>query len=89
MRSCAFCPYRSRLRPVREQDSRLSLLLVIRTVTLVLVSSALRKFKLPSEVLWLMLRSTLSQLEEVIGVQRSVLSIPFQSKLRESAAHVP
>jgi len=89
MKSCAFFQFKSKPRLVKELDSRLSLLPVIKQDTLLLVSSVPRKSKLPLRVHWLTLRSTLFQLEEVIGVQRSVPSILFQSKLRESVVHVP
>jgi len=51
MRLCAFFQFKSKPRPVKEPDSRLLLLAEIDKVTLVLVSSALRKSKLPSRVL--------------------------------------
>jgi len=89
MKSCASFPSKSRQRPVKEPDSRPLLPLVTNQDTLELVSSVPRKSKLPLRVPWLMPRSTLSQSEEVIGVQRSVPSIPSQSRLRESAVHVP
>jgi hypothetical protein len=89
MKSCASCPCKSKLRLVKELDSRLLSLLVTEEVTLVLVSNAPRKSKLPSRVLSLMLSSTLSQSEEVTGVPESVVSIPSQSRLRESAVLVP
>jgi hypothetical protein len=89
MKSCASFPSKSKLRPVKEPDSRLLLPLETEWVTLVSVSSALRKSKLPSRVLSLMPRSILSQSEEDIGVQESVESIPSQLKLRESAVLVP
>jgi len=85
MRLCAFSPSKSKPRPVKEPDSRLSLLLVIDKVTLVLVSKSPKKSKLPSRVLSSMLRSTLSQSEEDIGVLELVVSIPSQPRLRESA----
>jgi hypothetical protein len=89
MRSCASSPSKSKPRLVKELDSRLLLPLEIDKVTSVLVSRLLRKSKLPSRVLSLMLRSISSQSEEVIGVQESVVSIPSQLRLRESAVHVP
>jgi len=85
MRSCASSPSKSKPRLVKEPDSRLLSPLVIDKVTLVLVSRLPRKSKLPSRVLSLMPRSTSSQSEEVIGVQESVVSIPSQSRSRESA----
>jgi len=85
MRLCAFFPYKSKPRPVKEPDSRLSSPLVIDKVTSVLVLRSLRKFKLPLKVLFLMLRSILFQLEEVIGVLELVVSTLFQLRLRESA----
>jgi len=85
MRSCASSPSKSKPRLVKELDSRLLSPLVIDKVTLVLVSRLPRKSKLPSRVLSLMPRSTSSQSEEVIGVQESVVSIPSQSRSRESA----
>merc|ERR1712127_221489 len=56
MRSCAFCPCKSRPRPVREPDSRPLSPPVTVLVTLVLVSRSERKSKLPSRVLFLMPR---------------------------------
>merc|ERR1712127_1163540 len=49
-RSCASFPSKSKPRPVKEPDSRLSLPLVIDKVTAVLVSRSPRKSKLPSRV---------------------------------------
>jgi hypothetical protein len=85
MRLCAFSPSKSKLRPVKELDSRLSSLLVIDKVTSVLVSRSLRKSKSQSRVLFSMLRSILSQSEEDIGVPELVVSIPSQPRLRVSA----
>jgi len=85
MRSCAFSPSKSKPRLVKELDSRPSSPPVIDKVTLVLVSRSLRKSKSPLRVLFSMLRSILSQSEEDIGVQESVVSIPSQLRLRESA----
>jgi hypothetical protein len=85
MRSCASSLSKSKPRLVKELDSRLLSPLVIDKVTLVLVSRLPRKSKLPSRVLSLMPRSISSQSEEVIGVQESVVSIPSQSRSRESA----
>jgi len=80
MRLCAFFLYKSKLRPVKEPDLRLLLLLVIDKDTLVLVSKSPRKSKLPSRVLFLMPRFILSQSEEDIGVQESVVYIPSHAK---------
>lgn len=49
-------------------------------VMLVSVSKLLRKSKLPLKELFSMLNLTLSQLEEAIGAQTSVMSILFQLK---------
>ena len=85
MRSCASSPSKSKPRLVKELDSRLSSLPVIDKVTLVSVSSAPRRSKLPSRVPFSMPRSTLSQSEEDIGVPESVPSIPSQLRSRVSA----
>jgi len=61
MKSCAFSPSKSKLRPVKEPDSRLLLPPVTDKVTLVLVSRLLKKSKLPLRVLSLMPRSILFQ----------------------------
>jgi len=85
MRSCAFFPFKSKPRLDKEPDSRLSSPPVIDKVTSVLVSRSLRKSKLPLKVPFSMLRSILSQSEEVTGVPELVVSIPSQPRLRESA----
>jgi len=85
MRSCAFFPFKSKPRLDKEPDSRLSSLPVIDKVTSVSVSRSPRRSKSPLRVLSSMLRSILSQSEEDIGVLESVVSIPSQPRLRESA----
>jgi len=80
MRLCAFFQSKSKLRLDREPDSRPLLPLVTDKVTSVSVSRSPRKFKLLSRVLFLMPRTILSQSEEDIGVQESVVSIPFHAR---------
>jgi len=80
MKLCASFPSKSKLRPDKEPDSRLLSLSVIDKDTLVLESRLLRKFKLPSKVLFSMLRTTSFQSEEVTGVPESVVFIPSHAR---------
>jgi hypothetical protein len=82
-KSCKSNLFRNKLKLVKEPDSKLSLLLVMRRITLDWDGNVTRKFKEPSREpsLWLNLTSFLS--ERDIGVTRSVVPTPSLEKLLE------
>lgn len=84
MRSCASCPCKSRLKPVKEPDLRLLLPLVTEEDMSESVLRLPKKSRLPLRELLLMPNLTLSQLEEDIGAQELVTFIQFLLKSRES-----
>merc|ERR1712243_309220 len=84
MRFSRSCLSRSRPKPVRELDSRLSLPLETTTDMLVLVSSAPRRWQLPSEEQLSWLSFPLFQSDVVSGETRSVVLTPSLARLLAS-----